>query len=75
VEENQQSPVVEQRIVGLRFQPIGKLYHFDATSFREVQPGDYVVVETSRGTQLGQVVQFVKNPDRSTSPGLKSLKK
>ena len=49
----------ELKIVGLRFQPIGKIYHFDASNYRDVQPGDYVVVETSRGTQLGQIIQFV----------------
>jgi cell fate regulator YaaT (PSP1 superfamily) len=57
----------------LRFQPIGKIYHFDASNFKNVQLGDYVVVETSRGSQLGQIVQFVDNPDRSTTAGLKSI--
>ncbi|MFZ2097787.1 MAG: regulatory iron-sulfur-containing complex subunit RicT [Anaerolineales bacterium] len=73
MEDNQTVPVVEQCIVGLRFQPIGKIYHFDATNFKDVQEGDYVVVETSRGTQLGQIAQFVKNPDRNTTIGLKSI--
>ena len=73
VADNQQNTVAENRIIGLRFQSIGKIYHFDASSFKEVQPGDYVVVETSRGTQLGQIVNFVINPDRSTSSGLKSI--
>jgi cell fate regulator YaaT (PSP1 superfamily) len=73
VEDNQPSTVMEQRIVGLRFQPIGKLYHFDATNFINIQEGDYVVVETSRGTQLGQIVQFVKNLDRNNIVGLKSI--
>ncbi len=66
------APVAAPRIIGLRFQPIGKLYHFDVTNFSEVQPGDFVVVETSRGIQLGQVVSFV-TPERSTSAGLKSI--
>lgn len=73
MENNIQAPVVEQRVVGLRFQPIGKLYHFDASHFENLQAGDYVVVETSRGIQLGQVAIFVKNPDRSTTIGLKSI--
>jgi cell fate regulator YaaT (PSP1 superfamily) len=72
LEDIQQNPMVESRIVGLRFQPIGKIYHFDASSFKSIQPGDLVVVETSRGTQLGQVVSFVRNLDRSAS-GLKSI--
>ncbi len=73
MEENVQNLASEQCIIGLRFQPIGKIYHFDASNFRSVQKGDYVVVETSRGSQLGQIVQFVSSPDRSTTPGLKSI--
>jgi cell fate regulator YaaT (PSP1 superfamily) len=40
----------------VRFQPTGKVYHFDATKFSDLQPGDFVLVETSRGKQLGEVV-------------------
>jgi cell fate regulator YaaT (PSP1 superfamily) len=72
VEENGQSLASGQCVVGLRFQRIGKIYHFDASNFKSVQKGDYVVVETSRGSQLGQIVQFVSNPERVT-PGLKSI--
>lgn len=61
------------RIVGLRFQSIGKIYHFDASNFNDVQTGDYVVVETSRGTQLGEIVQFVESTDRAVSGGIKSI--
>jgi cell fate regulator YaaT (PSP1 superfamily) len=60
-------------VVGLRFQPIGKVYHFDASNFRDVQLGDYVVVETSRGIQLGIVAMFVKTPERGAPVGLKSI--
>jgi cell fate regulator YaaT (PSP1 superfamily) len=73
LEENVQTLAPVQCVVGLRFQPIGKIYHFDASNFRSVQEGDYVVVETSRGSQLGQIVQFVSNPDRNISTGLKSI--
>jgi len=73
VEETVQIPSSQTRIVGLRFQPIGKIYHFDASNFKEIQAGDYVVVETSRGTQLGEVVQFVENTERATSGGIKSI--
>jgi cell fate regulator YaaT (PSP1 superfamily) len=46
-------------IVGIRFQKVGKVYHFDAGSFPELRTGDFAVVETSRGRQLGEVVQLV----------------
>jgi cell fate regulator YaaT (PSP1 superfamily) len=44
------------QIAGVRFQPTGKTYHFDATGYPDLQPGDFVLVETSRGKQLGEVV-------------------
>jgi cell fate regulator YaaT (PSP1 superfamily) len=47
-------------IVGVRFSRVGKLYHFDASGFPEVKKGDRVVVETKRGSQLGEVVRFVE---------------
>ena len=43
-------------IADVRFQPTGKLYCFDASSQQDVQPGDYVLVETARGQQLGEVI-------------------
>lgn len=49
-------------IVGVRFQPAGKIYHFDASTLPDVQLGDRVVVETARGRQIGEVVQLVRKP-------------
>jgi len=42
-------------IVGVRFHQAGKVYYFDAAD-NEVEVDDYVVVETSRGQELGKVV-------------------
>ena len=49
-------------IVGVRFTQIGKAYHFDASSVPNIKVGDHVIVETSRGKQLGEVTQIVKDP-------------
>jgi cell fate regulator YaaT (PSP1 superfamily) len=49
-------------IVGVRFQQIGKVYHFDAAAIPVIQPGDRVIVETTRGRQLGEVTQLVEKP-------------
>jgi cell fate regulator YaaT (PSP1 superfamily) len=46
----------EPQIVGVRFQPTGKIYHFDASGQRDLRSGDFVLVETARGQQLGEVV-------------------
>ena len=48
-------------VVGIRFSPIGKSYYFDASKIKDVQLGDNLIVETSRGWQLGQLVQIVED--------------
>jgi cell fate regulator YaaT (PSP1 superfamily) len=53
---------MEPFIVGIRFQKVGKVYHFDASDCRDLQIGDHAVVETSRGRQLGEVVQIIEKP-------------
>lgn len=49
-------------IVGVRFSKVGKIYHFDARKIEALRLGDVVVVETSRGWQLGEVVVMVADP-------------
>lgn len=43
------------RIAGVRFQAVGKVYHFDASAHPDLRVGDFVIVETTRGRQMGQV--------------------
>lgn len=47
-------------VVGIRFQEAGKIYHFDASNCRDIEIGDHAVVETSRGSQIGEVVQVLE---------------
>src|SRR5215813_6426702 len=47
-------------IAGVRFQKLGKLYHFDCSEFPEIAAGDHVIVETARGRQMGQVMGFIQ---------------
>lgn len=49
-------------VVGIRFSKVGKIYHFDSAKIPDVAIGDIVVVETSRGWQLGDVVQILLDP-------------
>jgi cell fate regulator YaaT (PSP1 superfamily) len=74
--ETQQTvhPSVPQ-IVGIRFQKIGKLYHFDATKAPDLQPGDYALVETSRGMQIGQVVQRLDQPPQPQQGSWKAIER
>ncbi len=59
------TPAIEQRelVAGVRFQKIGKLYHFDFSDQPELKQGDYVIVDTRRGRQMGQVMGFTE-PDQ-----------
>lgn len=65
--------MTEPFIVGIRFSRIGKIYHFDAATCRDLQTGDTVVVETSRGWQLGQVAQIVTQPGNPPDGGWKLI--
>ncbi len=49
----------EPNIIGIRFQKGGKIYHFDASHYQDIKPNDFVVVETARGRQLGEVIGTV----------------
>lgn len=52
------------RAVAVRFKRVGKPYHFDAGKL-ELEPGQRVVVETSRGLEVGEVISPVREvPER-----------
>jgi cell fate regulator YaaT (PSP1 superfamily) len=57
----------DELIAGVRFQPSGKIYHFDASRVDDLRPGDFALVETVRGTQLGEVVN-VRPPRTGEDP-------
>ncbi|MCI5604058.1 MAG: stage 0 sporulation family protein [Clostridia bacterium] len=44
-----------RNIIGVRFKPVGKTYYFDPLDF-DIKKDDEVIVETSRGIELGKVV-------------------
>jgi cell fate regulator YaaT (PSP1 superfamily) len=48
----------ELQVAGVRFQPTGKVYCFDASDHQDLRAGDFVLVETARGQQLGEVVSL-----------------
>lgn len=62
-------------VVGVRFQKVGKIYHFDARRFSDLQAGDFAVVETSRGKQLGEVVQILDDPSSPPHGSWKPIKR
>ena len=56
--EETAAPPDSPKIVGVRFMPVGKVYHFSAPQLREVRVGDWVIVSTTRGRQMGQVASL-----------------
>jgi cell fate regulator YaaT (PSP1 superfamily) len=58
-------------VVGVRFSKVGKVYHFNASHIPDLKVGDVVVVETSRGTQLGEIIQIVNDPGLPLEGGWK----
>jgi cell fate regulator YaaT (PSP1 superfamily) len=54
-----------QLVAGVRFHKVGKLYHFDYSAYPELNVGDYVIVETARGRQMGQIMGFMEIEDES----------
>lgn len=43
-------------VVGIRFNPAGKVYYFSPSGYQDLKVGEYVVVETSRGEEAGKIV-------------------
>ena len=56
-------------VIGVRFENAGKLYFFNPGAFWPT-PGDFVIVETARGVEFGEVVTGVREIDdeKLTSP-------
>ncbi|MGD8804773.1 MAG: PSP1 C-terminal domain-containing protein, partial [Chloroflexota bacterium] len=63
-------------VIGVRFQRLGKLYHFRSTEGEgQIEPGDHVVVRTRRGRQLGQVIGYVEPDQVNRQRGLKTIER
>ena len=43
-------------VIGVRFEPAAKVYYFDPAGFENMTVGDYVIVDTARGEEVGKVV-------------------
>ena len=63
-DQNNQKEREPARIVGVRFQPAGKPYHFSADPEQNLAPDDWVVVETVYGEQVGQVTHVPNEPPK-----------
>ncbi|MDP1714149.1 MAG: regulatory iron-sulfur-containing complex subunit RicT [Anaerolineales bacterium] len=60
-------------IIGVRFTKIGKIYHFDSAALPDLKKGEHVIVDTSRGKHLGEVVQVLEEVPARPEGGWKSV--
>ncbi|ADJ26001.1 PSP1 domain protein [Dehalogenimonas lykanthroporepellens BL-DC-9] len=61
-----------KKLGDVKFKKAGKHYTFDATEF-EVDRGDMVIVETSRGQEIGQVVDVRTTEDAESDMSIKPV--
>ena len=51
-------------VVGVRFKEVGKIYYFAPNSLN-LRLGDYVIVETARGVECGQIAMTNRKTQRN----------
>ena len=62
-----------KKVISVRFKENGKSYYFDPAG-ADIKAGEYVIVETARGVECGEVVQGVKEiPDTAVPKALKPI--
>ncbi len=57
------------QVVGVRFRPVTKVYYFAPNNLKQLKVDTRVIVETSRGTELGTVAQPVHSVPKSKIKG------
>jgi cell fate regulator YaaT (PSP1 superfamily) len=66
---------MQPTIIGVRFTRTGKIYHFDSGSLPNVGVGEHVIVDTSRGKHLGEVVAKLEEVPPQPEGGWKSVER
>ncbi|MDO4482359.1 MAG: stage 0 sporulation family protein [Bacillota bacterium] len=61
------------KVTSVRFKKAGKIYYFDPDEFEPAE-GQFVIVETARGLEYGEVIENVKEvPEEEVVPPLKKV--
>ncbi|MCC6500568.1 MAG: stage 0 sporulation protein [Anaerolineales bacterium] len=66
---------MQTQIIGVRFSKVGKIYHFDTASVPDVQVGEHVIVDTSRGKHLGEVMRVEKETPPKPDGGWRAVER
>ncbi|MFN3491643.1 MAG: stage 0 sporulation family protein [Anaerolineales bacterium] len=64
-----------KNIVGVRFTKVGKIYHFDSSALPDIKKGEHVIVDTTRGKHLGEVVQILEEIPPKPEGGWKPVER
>ncbi|MDI6829024.1 MAG: stage 0 sporulation family protein [Armatimonadota bacterium] len=60
-------------VVGVCFKKVGKIYYFDPAGL-DLQEGDFVIADTTRGIELGQVMTEIREvPEEEIVPPLRQI--
>lgn len=62
-------------IIGVRFSRVGKIYHFDSSTVPDLKVGEHVIVDTTRGKHLGEVVDILSEIPPQPEGGWKSVER
>ncbi len=62
-------------LAGVQFHAVGKIYHFDATHLPTLKKGDLVVVETTRGRQIGRVMTLTPPTEQTDLASLRPIER
>ena len=60
------------KVIGIQFQKNGKMYYFNPGQFSP-SVGDYVILDTVRGLDLGEVIMSVREVESSSEDSLKLM--
>lgn len=64
------------RIAGVRFRDTGKVYYFDASHVDDLQEGELVIVDTTRGKEVARVSTMLEEaPQGLAKEGLKPVQR
>src|SRR5678816_4409729 len=66
---------LKTNLIGVRFTKVGKIYHFDTSAIPDVKVGEHVIVDTSRGKHLGEVMQLVKETPSQPEGGWRTVER
>jgi len=61
-----------RRVIGVQFNPWDQVYHFDPGS-ADLGIGDYIIVRTESGVEMGKVIQFNEVDDAKLDDKLKPI--